>query len=477
MTLNIRSFENTVRQAQQQQRIGDGLSIGEGNQVQLKEPLNPPGKWSQFKALLSDIPLLKNLSGIRQARTQMDNYRQQVNDLQISNRQVMQNFMQCLQDEFGPHVADMSMRDIDQINGTPLTSRTVTKVIENARQESNVLKARNNFSMMRFLENTTTGGMRALGDKDMIGLFLDRGINLHGNIQWQDGLIPEQAQCVEKLFRLQCQDMPEYSKGQISNKQMADVAKEVLDFLKEIQDQTVVEPDKLNTIIAQSTKASSSSNGLMTSIRKALVDEKAFQLLDRKNPESLFSKTLDSLMVKMGIEGPLPDSVQKAIASDLTNEVIMSGNQSRLLECESNLNKLLPALTSHVQKRCEQAISGHLEALKMLDNLEGVSTEQLNSIKELANTQRLDTVQVEKFKENCRLGPVIKGITNALNNRDINGVLDSFRAIKETTIPSLIPCQEKARSMPMMSRYWSISLKKLPWQVFHKRICKSCLML
>ncbi|MCK5097143.1 MAG: hypothetical protein KAR45_03530, partial [Desulfobacteraceae bacterium] len=204
---------------------------------------------------------------------------------------------------------------------------------------------------------------------------------------------------------------------------------------------------KLNTIIAQSTKASSSSNGLMTSIRKALVDEKAFQLLDRKNPESLFSKTLDSLMVKMGIEGPLPDSVQKAIASDLTNEVIMSGNQSRLLECESNLNKLLPALTSHVQKRCEQAISGHLEALKMLDNLEGVSTEQLNSIKELANTQRLDTVQVEKFKENCRLGPVIKGITNALNNRDINGVLDSFRAIKETTIPSLIPCQEKARSM------------------------------
>ena len=184
MTLNIRSFENTVRQAQQQQRIGDGLSIGEGNQVQLKEPLNPPGKWSQFKALLSDIPLLKNLSGIRQARTQMDNYRQQVNDLQISNRQVMQNFMQCLQDECGPHVADMSMRDIDQINGTPLTSRTVTKVIENARQESNVLKARNNFSMMRFLENTTTGGMRALGDKDMIGLFLDRGINLHGNIQW-----------------------------------------------------------------------------------------------------------------------------------------------------------------------------------------------------------------------------------------------------------------------------------------------------
>ncbi|WDP86401.1 MAG: hypothetical protein HUN05_15750 [Desulfobacter sp.] len=192
--------------------------------------------------------------------------------------------MLCLQNEFGPRIADMAMKDIDQTSGTPLTSRTVTRAMENVEQATKALKAKNNFTMMRFLENSTTGGLRLGGEKDMVGLFLDKGINLHGKSQWQDGLEPGPAQCLEKLFRLKCQDLPEYSKGQISNEQMVTIANEALDLLKEIQDQDVVEPDQLNTIMANKTKQALSSNGLISSIRKELVDEKTFGLLDRKNP-------------------------------------------------------------------------------------------------------------------------------------------------------------------------------------------------
>jgi len=461
MTLNIQNFQNTARQAQSLNRNNNEFSIGEGSQVQLRQPLNPPGKWTSFKASLSNVPLLKNFSGIRQARAQMNEYHQQVDDLKISNRQVMQSFMLCLQNEFGPGIADMAMKDIDQTLGTPLTSRTVTRVMENVEQGTKALKAKNNFTMMRFLENSTTGGMRFSGEKDMVGLFLEKGINLHGKSQWQDGLKPEQAQCLEKLFRLKCQELPEYSKGQISNEQMICIANETLDFLKEIQDQDVVKPDELNGILANKTQHALSSKGMISSVRKELVDEKTFGLLDQKSPESLFNKTLDRLMGEMGMGGSFPDSLKKAIASDLTNEIIMSSNQARLFGCEPELKTLLPALTSHVKKRCEQAISGHLEALKMLDTLEGVSQKQLNSIKELANTQRMDTVQVEKFKENCSLAPFIKGLTQALNNRDVTGALEVFRSIKEKTIPSLIPCQEKARSMGCWTQFSANDVKVL----------------
>ncbi|MDD9304977.1 MAG: hypothetical protein HUK40_22600 [Desulfobacter sp.] len=166
-------------------------------------------------------------------------------------------------------------------------------------------------------------------------------------------------------------------------------------------------------------------------------------------------------MGEMNMSDPLPDSVKKAIASDLTNEIIMSSNQTRLLGCEPKLDRLLPALTSHVKERCEQALSGHFEALKMLDSLEGISSEQLKSIKELANTQRMDTVQVEKFKENCSLAPSLKGLATALNNRDMKGTLEVFRSIKETTLPSLVPCQEKARSMGCWTQFSANDVKVL----------------
>ncbi|WDP86402.1 MAG: hypothetical protein HUN05_15755 [Desulfobacter sp.] len=86
MTLNVRNFQNTARQAEQLNRMGNEFSIGQGNQVQLRQPLNPPGKWTSFKVSLSNVPLLKHFSGVRQARAQMDEYHQQVDDLKVSNR-------------------------------------------------------------------------------------------------------------------------------------------------------------------------------------------------------------------------------------------------------------------------------------------------------------------------------------------------------------------------------------------------------
>ncbi len=314
----IENFQQAVQQAQQE-RLDNVLHLGDEGSVTLHRPLKLPGRWTRFRAWLGGMPVLKNLASLREARAKVDSYPQRLHEFQISNRQVMQSFIHALQEEFGPGIANMTVKDLDTTGGTPLTARMVTVLTGKAEQMRNTYKMTNNYNIMRFLENGLTGGARGIGENDMIGLFLERGIKLGEAGQWQDAISRELATALEKLFKLECEALPEYTRGILSNDKLTEIGNSVLDFMAELENAGLSE-EVLKKIPDKMAKASTPAE-LMGKIRHLVINDGAKELLDRKNPDSLFSKAVGDTVKELNITHKIPDAVIKSIAHDLSDRL------------------------------------------------------------------------------------------------------------------------------------------------------------
>jgi|GEM_PF-1255679 len=446
----IQDFQRIAGQALQQGRLDDVLGKEGQSGITLNRPLNPPGNWTKFKAWLGGLPLLKNLAALRSARAEVDAYPQRLEEYKVSNRQIMKGFMQGLQAEFGPHVANMAMRDIDRTGGAPLTSRTVSKAIEGAKQQRESLKLRNNFNIGNFLESTATGKVQILASKqDMFGLLIERNVKLGEKPVWQDAFSKPMAKGMEKLFRLKCQDLPEYDKGELSNDRLAQVGNEVIDFLLEIRDTKWVSPEKLDEIVAEQTEGAASAKQFMTGVRNRVILAAAEKHLDRKDPQSLFSKTLDQVAQETGFKGSLPDAVLKSIANDLNNELAYSGDLPKLLGCKPDLSETetKTALETWVKEKSENAVTEHFKALEQIDTLQGMTGAQKKALGEIGRTRRLDTVQVQQFENACKWGQTLKGLTGALRKGDTSTALDSLKTLNDQFSQFMKACVVKAREL------------------------------
>lgn len=172
---------------------------------------------------------LKNLPGIRDIATVRADRTQRTSE----NKQVMQSFMQALKAEYGDEIGTAVVKDIDRTGAKSLTARTIRTAIDAADVMSKTRESRNNMNVMRFLDSPMAGGtMRLPGETDMNGLLLDKGVQLDP-LGWQE-TFPGAQKYLEGAIKAEVKAHPDYSRGQVGNGEIADIAARVFDRLQNL---------------------------------------------------------------------------------------------------------------------------------------------------------------------------------------------------------------------------------------------------
>jgi hypothetical protein len=383
---------------------------GEQN-VTLREPLNPPSGWTKFKAALSSVPLLGQMGSLQRARQEVDSYPVKLGEYEVSNRQILSGFVKDLRENYGEHVAGMALRGMDVADGAPLSQRMVKTAMDNVEQAQKQQRAMNNMQITRFLESPLQGGARLRGEVDMTDICLERNMPLNGQPSWQQALGTEGAKFVSKLTEGLCRKLPDHSRQALTNEQIAAAAHQALDTYQSLLATPGMTPAKLeNLLMRANEKAGQGHEAVLSRARELAVTDRLDVQLNRKDPESLINSTATRVLDSIREEnnGVLPPGldlapVLKSIANGISETVSfgMDGLPQEL-GCDKDTPSIAKALDAVLPGKIEAAIRGHVQALAMIQQSTTLTPSQKEELTAIAQTRRIDPVQVQKYEAVAR---------------------------------------------------------------------------
>lgn len=404
--MTIGEFNSIARQAG-----ASSLVVGQqGDQhVALREPLNPPGAWTKFKAALSSVPLLGQLGSLRQARQEVDSYPVKLAQYEVSNRQILAGFVKDLRESYGEHVANMAMRSVDVADGAPLSQRMVKTAIDSAEQAQKQQRAMNNMQVTRFLESPLQGGARLRGEVDMADVFLARNMPLHGQPSWQQALGTEGAKFVSQLTAGLCSSLPEHSRQPLTNEQIASAAQQALDTYQSLLDTPDMTPTRLEGILMRANeKAASGHPAVLSRARELVITDRLDAQLSRSNPESMLNRIAQEVQASLrddiaalGLPPPGLNlgPVLKSIANGISETVSFGINElPQQLGCGKDTPSMARALDGALPGKIEAALREHVQALTMIQQSATLTDSQKAELMAIAQTRRMDPVQVQKYE-------------------------------------------------------------------------------
>jgi hypothetical protein len=370
----------------------------ESGKLELREPLNPPGKWTQFKAALSNVPLLGQLGSLRQARSECEAYPLRLQEYQATNRQVLAGFMKDLRTEFGDQIAEMTQLNLGVQDGAPLKARDVSTAIEGAKRAQQHCRSQNNQTVTRLLESPLQGGQRLRGEQDMSDVFLERGLPLNGKSSWQAAVGPEAATFITRQVMGKCQALPGHGTGRLESGQIAKAMDDALALYEEISKAPGMTQDKLTEIFAKANEKPDANSALKMA-RELVIMSHVEPMLNRRDPESMIRQQALAVAREHGLPPP-PDAVLKSIANSMDEKVRMGASllpqQLKCgTDCTSVVEAVKPVLTGHVREALDQ----HYQALKLIDSSTRLNEAQKEYLKEIAGQRRMDPVQVAHYEK------------------------------------------------------------------------------
>ena len=429
MPLNISQYANAAQQLMEANRTGEMFVQREGGGVRVETPANPPSKWTQFKAALSGLPLLGQLGSLRQARAEVSAYPVKVAEQQVSSRRFLDGFAQDLRAAFGSDIADMSLRDVDRTGGTPLTARTVSTVLQNAERAQQRMQFQNNMAITRFLENPLLGGAHLPGETDMNGVFLDRNMPLNGASSWQEAIGEAPAKFVTAFVTAQCRALPEHAQVQLGNARMVASANEAFAIYQELKALPGMTEERLGGILARAAQRDSATE-MRDRAREFAVVGDVEKKLDRKNPDSMLSRTAAAVAQRNGLAS-IPDAVLKCIERNVTeflgNCVAAMPDQ---FGCAEDTASIMAALAPRLEAAITQALEAHCAALQAIGDSTVLDPAQKDMLRELAATRRLDTVQVTRYEQLATaMAEGSQGIADDLAGGHFGSAIDTLRTL------------------------------------------------
>lgn len=375
------------------------LGLGARNKLEVREPLNPPSGWTKFKAALSNLPLVGQLGTLKQARAEVEAYPVKLGEYQATNRQILTNLMKDLRSEYGSEIAEMTLRNMGVEDGAPLSLRTVSTALEGAKRSQQQCKSQNNMVMTRFLDSPLQGGARMRGEKDMNDVFLERGMKLGDAPGWQGAVGPGAEKFITKYVQAKCQQHPEYAQGRLSNAQIAAAAEDAFALYEELSSVPGMTHDKLNAILEKATEKDTVRD-LANKAREDAIMDRIDPMLDRKKPGSFLSTESEKVRLSHGIDRPLPDAVLKSIGGNMSEMLRYGAHQmSKELGCDPDTSSVIKALQPKVEENVHKALEEHCQALKMIDSSTTLSEAQKAKLKEIAQTRRMDPVQIAEYEK------------------------------------------------------------------------------
>jgi hypothetical protein len=395
--MSISQFTQVIRQAGTDPNMVVGPKGDAG--IEVRRPLNPPSNWTHFKAALAHVPLLGQIGSLRQARAEVDSYPLRLQEYQANNRQVLAGFIQDLKHAFGDRVASMATRDLAMSDGAPLKARSVAQVMEAVEVAQKTIRSHNNMDLVRFLESPISGGARLPGETDMNGVFLDKGFPLTDPSGWEKSLGEAGEWFVTAVFKGLCTAMPEFSKGRLDNQAVAAAAGQALDHYQDMCNALGMTPARLEGILMRAQVLDKrSANDVLQTVREAIVDERLSLVMDRRNPDSMLVSKARAVAESMGMEPP-SDAVLKSIAKGNAEQIMAgSSNLHLALGCAQSLQEMMPALEMRLSANVENAVRGHLNAQTLIQGSETLLPAQKDYLLEIAQTRRIDPVQVEQYE-------------------------------------------------------------------------------
>jgi hypothetical protein len=402
--MTIGDFNKIALQSTQPQMV---VGHDDNQRTSLREPLNPPGAWTQFKAALSSVPLLGQMGSLQQARQEVDSYPVRLAQYEVSNRQILAGFVQDLRENYGDRVADMAMRSVDVNDGAPLSQRMVKTAIDSAEQAQKQQRAMNNMQVTRFVESPLQGGTRLPGETDMTALFLERNLPLNGQPSWQQALGPGGAKFVSQLTEGLCRALPDHARQALTNGQIATAANQALDTYQSLLATPDMTPARLEDVLVRATQKSGHQAMLAHARELAVTDRLEIQL-NRKDPESLLSRTAAAVQRSMqaevdalGLPPPGLDlgPVLKSIGGGI-NETVSFGmrEMAKELGCSDDAPSIARALDGVLPGKMETAVREHIQALTLIQQSPTLTDSQKTELMAIAQTRRIDAVQVQKYE-------------------------------------------------------------------------------
>ncbi|HSV45532.1 MAG TPA: hypothetical protein VLJ58_07045, partial [Ramlibacter sp.] len=442
----IQSFSQIPTQPQLNPDAVVTRGAGPGGQLELREPLNPPGRWTQFKAALASVPLLGNLGSLRQARAEVDAYPVKLGQYQATNRQMLAGLHEELRNAYGGEIADMTLRNMGIADGAPLTARTVSTALEGARRAQQSCRSLNNMMATRLLESPLAGGQKLRGEKDMTDVFLDRGLEMRGASSWQEAVGPGAAKFITQQVMQRCAQLPEHARGALANEQVARAMDEALAAYQEIAGAPGMTPDKLQKILGDASTQKTPGAGLVRA-REMVLAQSAEVLLDRKNPESFLRQEAGRVAERFGMP-PLSDKVLKAIGGSMADQVSQS-NYGQVagqlgLAPDASLETAVPALRARLETNTRQALEGHYEALRMIEDSATLSDPQKAQLRQVATERRLDPEQVRQFE---RLAGSVGAAARELGRGDASTALGTLQRLMVDMQQAMRAMQDHAGGM------------------------------
>ena len=427
---------NLVRQGTDLDQV---LGQGKRNDYELTKPLNPPSNWTHFKAALSNVPLLGQLGSLQQARAERDSYPVRLGEHQASNRQILAGLTTDMRAKYGDHIANMAMRDLNQTDGAPLTGRAVSAMLQSADKALASNRSWNNQHITRFLESGLSGGGRGRGETDMIGLCLERGMKLGGdNPNWQGMVDGKSAKFLERLVRENCKAMPEYSRGQLSNQQIAQAAEKALNLyeaqvaeLMKVPGMTKEKVGEFLTKLPDSTFKQGDA-GIAKHLKEMAITDSMTAPMDRRNPESMLCRLAKAATDKAGLPS-LPDGVLKSISNNMTEG--LSYNIPALqkqLGCAPDAKSTVEALLPRLEAQVARAIDEHIQALKLINDSTTMPPGVKAELLAIADKRRIDPVQVQAYLDAGQaMRSVAQGLQQGNPGKAIEGLRQSLAAFED----------------------------------------------
>jgi len=429
MPMPIKEYANAASQLLQANRLNEMFVGREGGGVRVEKPISAPGKWTHFKATLSNLPVLGHLGTLQRARAQIAEYPVRAAEQQVSSRRFLDGFVQDLRAAFGADIADMCLRDIDRTGGTPVTARTVSAVLKNAERAQQSARSQNNMAITRFLESPLQGAAHLPGETDMNSVFLERNMPLNGATSWQGAVGDGAAKFVTAYVTQQCRALPEHAQGRVSNTAMVASAHEAFAIYEELKALPGMTGEKLGRILTRASEKNSAAEIRNAAREYALVDDIS-QKLDRKNPESMLSRAAAAVALRHGLAS-IPDPVLKCIERNVA-ECLSYRVRSMPQEfgCGDEVASIMVALAPRLEAATQAALEEHCAALRMIDDSAVLNADQKESLHKIAADRRLDTVQVAQYE---RLATEIaKGSRSIASDMAVGrfgSAIESLRAI------------------------------------------------
>lgn len=372
------------------------LGMGPDNGIALSKPLNPPGKWTRFLAVLSHVPLLGRLGSLQQARSECAAYPVRLAQFQATNRQILAGLVADLRAQYGEQIAAMALRDLGPSDGAPLTGRKVSTVLQNAEKAQANCRARNNQSITRFLEENIAEDGHARAGTNMNTLCREWGIGGEHSDGWQHAVGPHAMRFLAHETTAHCKALPEYSTGQLNDAQIAQAANLALDRYQELLQAPGMTPLKLDALAERAFAASGRDAGqpMTARMREQLIVEGANELMGRHAPDSMLSRLARE--VTEGQDRPaLPEAVLQSVADVMAESLRQDmGPLSRMLGCAPDISTIMQALGPWLEMQVRNAFEQHLEALALLNRSTALSPAAQTLLQEAAATRHLDPAQI-----------------------------------------------------------------------------------